>query len=125
MRQRGTVSSHRVIGILPGQHAIVVGDEYAAWHAGDPNPTLDLNPYWLSIEFAQPRPEDDFTQWQYQQGAMAVAGWAKYYGFEIDETTVVPHSATRQGIKWGKSDPGERFDLAGFLALARDYRALM
>ncbi len=115
----GTVSSHRVIGMLPGQHAQVVPDDYEAWHAQEDNK------HYLSIEFAQPNIGDAFTDWQYEEGAKVCALWAKKYGFKPERFYFQGHEETAQGKRNGKSDPGPMFDWERFISLTWDcYEAL-
>lgn len=110
MLQRNTVASHRVIGVLEGQHAQMVEDDMAAWHAAGDNYS------YLGIEFAQPLPSDEYSEWQLETGAQVCAGWARKYGFTPSPVTLLPHSGTAQGRRAGKSDPGAPFPLASFIA---------
>lgn len=113
MMKPGTVSSHRVIGVLPGQDAQLVPDHLQAWHGEE------LNMFYLSIELAQPKPTDPFTPWQYEMAAAVIRGWARQYRFPLDRAAILGHSETAQGQRWSKSDPGKMFDwdkLIGLLA---------
>ena len=106
-------SAHRVIGILPGQHALMVEDEMMAWAQAEDN-TL-----YLSIEFSQPTPEDEYSDFQLEEGAKVVAEWSRKFGFPINSLTVPRHQDTVQGKRNGKSDPGPKFPYVAFLNRCR------
>lgn len=109
MLQPDTVSSHRVIGVLEGQNAQMVEDDLTAWHAASDNRE------WLGIEFAQPTPSDDYTEWQIGTGVAVVVDWCRRYGIVPSERTIRRHQDTAQGKAAGKSDVGERFPYRQFI----------
>ena len=109
-------SAHRVIGILPGQNAAMVNDYDMAWHAAEDNE------FYLGIEFCQPLPSDEYSDWQLEEGALTVAFWAKQFGFAINTDTCPRHSDTTQGKRSGKSDPGAPFPYVDFLNRCREIR---
>ena len=110
MLQLNTVSSHRGIGVLEGQHAQMVEDDLIAWHAQEDNQA------WLGIEFCQPLPTDEYSDWQIQTGIAVVKAWCRKYNIIPSATTIMPHSGTAQGKRNGKSDPGRPFPLTEFIA---------
>lgn len=110
MLQPNTVSAHRVIGVNPGQHAIVVEDDLMAWHAAEDNQ------FWLGIEFCQPLPDDEYSEWQIEQGIAVCVGWCRKYGIVSSLETIRRHSETEQGKRVGKSDPGYPFPCPEFIA---------
>ncbi len=114
MLKAGTVSSHRLIGVLPGQHAQLVADELQAWHAEEDNRE------WLSIEFCQPRPDDPFSGYQIETGIAVVVAWFRRYGLEASGETVRRHEDTEQGQRWGKTDPGPLFPYQEFIDRVAD-----
>lgn len=99
-----TVSSHRVIGVLPGQHAQLVEDDLIAHHAEEDNLL------WLGIELAQPLPGDPYSDFQYEESAAVVRLWHEKYRFPLDRLWIRGHQETAQGRRWGKSDPGDKAD---------------
>lgn len=105
------VSAHRVIGVLPGQHAQIVADELIAWHA------REYNSAWLGIELCQPTPRDEYTEYQYQCAAAVVFGWAQKYGIPLDREHLRGHDEIPPGIREGKSDPGALWDWQKFMSL--------
>lgn len=109
-----TVSSHRVIGVLEGQHAMMVDDDLIAWAAQEDNQE------YLSIEFCQPKPLDIYSPWQFNTGVAVCIGWCRRYGLVPSAKTIHRHSDTAQGIRNGKSDPGPLFDYGGFIAAVRE-----
>ena len=113
MMKVGTVSSHRVIGVIDGEHAQLVDDDLVAWHAQEDNH------YYLSIEFCQPRPQDSYTQYQEETGIAVVVEWFTRYGIVPGTSTIMPHSGTAQGRRNGKSDPGPLFNLDRFVSEVR------
>lgn len=94
-------SSHTVIGWYEGQHARVVADKWSAWHAEE------HNQYSLGVELVQPTREHAFSDWQYDELNRLIQWWKGQYP-TIDK--VLGHDQTPQGIRVGKSDPGEKFD---------------
>lgn len=111
MMQPGTVSAHRVIGVLEGQHAQLVADDLQAWHAEEDNL------WWLSIEFCQPTAADSFSDYQIKTGVAVVAAWLRHYGLAPATETIRRHEDTEQGKRWGKTDPGACFPYAEFIAM--------
>lgn len=100
MMQADTVSSHRVIGLNPVQHARMVEDDLIAWHAQEDN----LG--WLSIELVQARPIDPYSIWQVDTAIEVCIAWCLAYGIAPSQATIRRHSDTEQGKRNGKSDPG-------------------
>lgn len=113
MSPRAEASAHRVIGYAPGQHAQLVADDYIAWHAGE------MNGAWLGIEFCQPRAADPFSDYQISVGIAVCLEWCIRYGIETSLKTIVRHQDTVQGRRWGKTDPGDMFPYADFVATVR------
>lgn len=113
MMQPSTVSAHRVIGVVESQHAQMVEDDVIAWHAASDNK------YWLGIEFCQPRPEDEYSDWQVATGIAVVVAWCRQYALIPSERTIRLHQETEQGRLAGKSDPGDKFPTAYFRAEVR------
>lgn len=107
MLEPDTVSAHRVIGVAENQHAIVVEDDLMAWHSAEDNA------YWLGIEFCQPLPDDEYSEWQIEQGIAVCVEWCKKYN--ITPETIVRHSESAQGRRNGKSDPGYPFPYLNFI----------
>ena len=99
-----TVSSHRVIGILEGQHAQLVSDDLIAFHAEE------MNSHWLAIELAQPTIDNKFTDWQYDTATSVVKQWSAKYNFPPNRLCILGHEETAQGIRNHKSDPGYKWD---------------
>lgn len=110
MLMQDTVSSHRVIGILEGQHAQMVADDDRAWHAQEDNL------YWLAIEHAQPRPGDPYSDWQIETSVQVSAAWCRKYDLVPSAETIRRHGDTAQGIRNGKSDPGLIFPYLEYIA---------
>lgn len=109
MLKPGTASSHLVIGIEPGQYAQMVADDMAAWHAQEDND------WWYSVEFTQPVPEAKYNDWQIRVGERAVAQRFKAWRLEASKQTIKRHQDTAQGIRCGKSDPGDNFPYERFI----------
>ena len=110
MMQPDTVSSHRVIGVTEGQHALMVADDLEAWHAREDNVR------YLGIEFCQPLLRDKYSDWQIEQGIAICVEWCRKYGIKPSTATIRRHSDTEQGKRDGKSDPGSPFPYADFMA---------
>jgi N-acetyl-anhydromuramyl-L-alanine amidase AmpD len=91
---------------LEGQDAICVADDLQAWHAGDDDPALDLNPYYLGVELAEPTIGDAYSNWQVAKLLAVLIYWARKYGGTPQTFEILKHSDTAQGQAWGKSDPG-------------------
>ncbi len=103
MMQRGTVSSHYVIGFERGDIAQLVHPDNIAWHAGSDNKE------WLGVELTQPTPNDPYSQWQYEELAHLLKSLSMMYGGS-SLRSIVGHEETVQGMRAGKSDPGRKFD---------------
>lgn len=123
----GKASAQALIG--PTEGTIMVPNTDQAWHAGidrDRFPNhghLDANQTHLGIEVCQPRPGDDFTDFQYQATALLCRIWAEKYGFPLRrvwsqfEPGLIGHEDSEQGRLYGKSDPGAHWDWDYFLSL--------
>lgn len=107
--QAQTVSAHRVIGTEPGQHAQLVADELIAWHAASDNTR------YLGIEFCQPLPDDEYSEWQIETGIAVCVAWCRKFGIVPSAATIRRHQDTAQGRSCGKSDPGEMLNYEAFL----------
>lgn len=92
------VSAHRVIGI-DGDGAIVVDDDFIAWHA------TDHNAEWLGVELTEPTINDPYSDEQYAALRALLLEWSAKYGFPLDRDHVVAHSE----INSQKTDPGPQF----------------
>ena len=90
-----------------------------AWTQGEDNT------WYLSIEFCQPTPNDDYTEWQLEEGARTVAEWSKGFSFPISVVTLPRHQDTPQGKRSGKSDPGDKFPYFRFFQLCQEFRATL
>lgn len=105
------VSAHRVIGISEGQHCLCVEDDIECWGAREYNRTH------LQIELAQPRPTDEYSDYQYSCAAAVVKGWATKYNFPLDRKHIQGHDEIPPGKVEGKTDPGALFDWDKFMGL--------
>ena len=112
-------SAHRVIGVSEGQHALMVEDEMMAWHVAEDNTR------YLGIEFCQPLPTDEYSDWQLEEGALTVAFWSKEFGFNVNTDTCPRHQDTAQGKRSGKSDVGNKFPYIQFLNRCRAIREML
>ena len=97
-------SAHTVIGYHIGEHARVVPDDRVAWAA------KEHNPYSLNVELVQPRPDQPFSDWQYDELNRLITSW-KYKYPTIEQ--ILGHDKTPHGIRTGKTDPGYMFDWKG------------
>jgi hypothetical protein len=113
-------SSHWVISEL--ERVRVVPDDLIAWHAAQ------LNPKSWGIEFTQPTPDRPFTEGHYANAEMVgryyvslgvVPVWLSYWNGD-DRSGFVDHADTIQGRNSGKSDAGNLFDRARFIASLED-----
>lgn len=104
------VSAHRVIGRREGEHCQCVSDDNIAYHAGEHNAE------WVGIEFCQETPTTPFTDWQLETGARVVAAWFSRWYIAPSSETIRGHEHMPQGIRLGKTDPGELFPMEAFIA---------
>ncbi|GEM_PF-2057208 len=100
------VSAHRVIGI-DGDGAVVVEDDFIAWHA------TNHNPEWLGVELTEPTINDPYSDEQYTALRALLQEWSAKYGFPLDRDHLVAHSE----INGQKTDPGPQFSWDKLLLL--------
>ena len=71
----------------------------SAWHAAE------HNPYSLGVELVQPTKDHAYSDWQYAELNRLINWWKGQWAIE----QVLGHEQTPQGMRVGKSDPGEMF----------------
>lgn len=111
----------RIIG-AGGSHTIVMPDDYyPTWSAGH------MDPIGISFELAQPPGHPPFTEACLDRAALEVAKCCLQYdippvvlpwvsGDNREAPGICRHDNSANGRKWGKDDPGWRFDDGGFEA---------
>jgi hypothetical protein len=126
-------SCSEIIG--DGELGIVLEDnQMPTWCAGfgDIGSTYAIDEYGVALEFCQSAALEDFTEKQYDLGAQRTALRCKAYGIppvfitiprQVGEPPagIVRHDRCENGYKLGKSDPGDKFDEARFLARVKHY----
>ena len=116
-----------------------VDREFASWTAGFGNvgaPTeWALGHYYIQYEVSQSRPDQPFSLASIDSLAQGVAEDAQTYNFPIERIHFVTqqeippprgittHEGSANGIKLGKTDPGELFPWGTFLELAQAYKS--
>ena len=114
-----------------------VATEYASWTAGFGalgGPTeWALGHYYIQYEIAQSRADQPFSLASIDSLAQNMAEDAQTYNFPIERIHFVSqqeippprgittHEGSANGIKLGKTDPGELFPWDTFIELAKDY----
>lgn len=108
-------SAHFVVG--PTEITRMVKDGNRAWHAEE------ANAFALSIEIAQPETQPPFVDFQYRATAAICRNWCELYGIPkvrvMSQASrgIIGHQDSEQGKRWGKIDPGWRWNWPYFMGL--------
>ena len=116
-----------------------VDREYASWTAGFGNvgpPTAwALGHYYVQIELSQSRPDQPFSDASIEELAKETGELSRRYDFPIVRIPFVTqqenpkprgittHEGSANGVKLGKSDPGDLFPWATFTEKAQAYKS--
>ncbi len=130
----GSSFSH-VIGTDGSEGTVLDDDQMPTYSAGygGPGSTYAIDEYAISYELAQSPAQEPFSDAIYERLAAEVAVDCLAYGIplvmvEIPRQTgavptgIVRHDKCENGIKLGKTDPGDQFDEARFIV---DVKALL